>query len=118
MSRENDKKIAEWLGWVQSPVIKSAWNKPDGQGLYLDILPNYTTSDSDAIILLPVLVERGYCVALIGSVEDNSEMTPSENIEMTYQVAIDYHKILVHASTISKAITSAVLQLIEKEEKE
>jgi hypothetical protein len=97
MSREDDKKIAEWLGWEEDI----------SQGIAG--CPHYTTSDADAITLLPVLVERGYDWSLrtIGYAPPNTECC----------IYKDDIEIVILQPTISKAITSAILELMVKEER-
>lgn len=58
MSRENDAKIAEWLGHL---VMNGSIHK-EGRHYKHSDLPDYSTSDADAISMLP----RGYHVALTG----------------------------------------------------
>ena len=62
MSREDDAIIAEWLGWTDCRKrAQGEWGgfTPDNYGA---IIPHFTTSDADAISMLP----RGYHVALTG----------------------------------------------------
>jgi hypothetical protein len=107
MSREDDRLIASWLGH------KIVEHCPCGEGCDsietqhgIEYLPDYSTSDSDAIALLPVLVEK-YSVRL------------EDDLEWSFTIWADTaDKWIVKAfnkPTIAAAITSAVLQLIEKE---
>jgi hypothetical protein len=147
MSRADDTKIAEWLGccaelkgkwWYHAkgvfrdgnygtlaaakfnqPVSEKNRHYEDGSikweecdGLwYTNVIPRYTTSDADAITLLPILVERGY----------EPEMWHNALTKMWW-VAIFYptkrtKSCEVAAPTIAAAISSAVLELIEREGK-
>lgn len=87
-------------------------NKPKTECTYWvntnKVALDYTTSDADAISLLPVLVERGYGVSLIGQ-------------EGVY--VFDIVRPLIspiqlwsgEGASIAAAITTATLQLIESE---
>lgn len=115
MSRETDKKIAEWLGYKSVKHCPcgedcDSVETPDG----IEYLRYYSEDDADAVSLLPVLVERGHTFELIGGVEDNQYLSKEENRDMTYSFNIrdyDYY----NAPTIAAAISSAVCELIEKE---
>lgn len=62
-----DKKIAEWLGWTYA---NGHWYADrNDQRKRRNLLPNWSTDDSIAITLLPVLVERGYCPELYYTVD-------------------------------------------------
>jgi len=100
MSREEDKKISNW-----ACLLKLTGN-PNGEWIET---PHFTTSDSDAITLLPVLVERGYAVNLSGS-----EMVVECAIAWLHGDKV-YEVSAFDRPTISAAITSAILQLIDSE---
>lgn len=135
--REAAKKIAEWLGhtttfneysleiqgtagiFVHKECTCGKESRLGKKYNQVDTAPlcqcNYATSDADAISLLPVLVERGFYFIL-------------QDEPPKYKVNIGRYKedyslkgydrmlsIEVKESTISAAITSAILSLIDKE---
>ena len=74
-------------------------------------LPNYTDSDADAITLLPMLVERGYIWSMYGGRSpENKCIKIKLYVKPDWELCCDGY-----GSTISVAITAAVLQLIERE---
>jgi hypothetical protein len=107
----DNKKIAEWLGY--KVVAGSVFLFEEDRGWYRHgALPDFENSNAAAIELLPVLVEKGYMVNLMcipatchqyccGIMESSEE--PAPEIERT-------------GETISAAITSAIIALIEKGE--
>jgi len=111
----DNQKIAEWLGWKTNSY--GYFNPPDlhpmMNALHNYEVPNYKTSNADAISLLPVLVERGWNVCLrnvdipertkweFGAYKEDSEYLEIESLQLK--------------PTIAQAISSAVLELIEKE---
>ena len=114
MNRETDKRIAKWLGWFQ--LENGNWyhnktlQKTEYKYLIGSTLPLFSTSDSIAITLLPVLVTRGYHYSI-------------KNLESWTEFILykDPAKKCISSglgTTISEAITSAVIALIEKEIKE
>jgi len=109
MSREDDAIIAEWLGWTDCRKrAQGEWGgfTPDNYGA---IIPHFTTSDADAISLLPVLVERGYNV----SVSDYYLRSWVACIEQDDMDNINSPQ----SPTIAAAISGAVLELIGREGK-
>lgn len=105
MSIESDKMIAEWLGWTEHATSPSFMKNTKGltrKARY------YTTNDKDAITLLPVLVERGY-YWFLRSFTATTVMMEIRDVHGDPQVRFKVEP------TISAAITSAVLSLIEKE---
>ena len=109
MSRENDNKIATWLGFSGTGLPNSFGDKEPCNPFACHILPtpNYSTSDADAITLLPELVKRWHEVAL----EYNKDIG-----EWQFYIPDLEHG--VWGLTISGAICAAVLELIDKEEAE
>lgn len=114
---EINKKIAKWLGWcfVDAPVPH--FRKLEGVDIHvrpIDMMPDYEHSDSDAVTLLPILVERGYYPALCyhesGDYKGNWVMDFGTD---EYQEGIS--EIVCAEPTIAAAITSAIIQLIDRE---
>jgi len=111
---EINKRIALWLGWTD------VYFGHNGE-MYAKIVPEWTSRtsvngrfrdrDTDAIALLPALVERGYHMQLC-SVEypDGTKMWRCNPYLLS---DID----MCFGPTIAEAITSCVIQLIEKEGK-
>ncbi len=95
MSRENDATIGKWVGMSPRHIVME--------------LPSFTTSDADAISLLPVLVERGYNV----SVSDYYLRSWVACIEQDDMDNINSPQ----SPTIAAAISGAVLELIGREGK-
>jgi hypothetical protein len=117
MSREDDKKIAEWVGWKNN---KYGFFTPPGldpNAPTYPTIPNYTTNDSAAITLLPVLVEKKYHPELYLSRGDCLwsfriwQRRPDEP-GGTYDVIA-----FESGGTIAASITSAILSLIAREGK-
>lgn len=117
MAREIDAKIAEWLGLKVLKLrdyafLQERYNYEVVAGRTVDNMPNtypvpnYTTRDSDAILLLPVLVERGYV---------NSELS-YHNMHWWFKIQkIGYNSPVYYAMkpTIAEAISEALVKLIE-----
>ena len=117
MSREEDRKLCEWAGWTTNAQADAdpVWIRfKDTTGRFGLTLPYYTTKDEDVIQLLPVLVERGLSPIL--EYEDDINLWSCAIFKRG-----EWNRAFVIAdcseSTICKAITSAILQLIEKEGK-
>lgn len=118
---EQDKLIAEWLGCIVEPLSIARYGycwmatpenitdaKVDGADPFVTLLPHYTTSDADAISLLPVLVERGWLV--------NLSNTPDGWRCMIHKGEYGEREVFTSIkSTIAAAITTAIIQLIESE---
>ena len=113
MSAKDNIKIAKWLGWKSDRGMLFHYLDKDGNSVGL---PNFKTNNSDAITLLPILVERGYWVTLetvIRTINHKAEVMWNCKIETDFgEMQLDSY-----ASAISNSITSAVLELIEKEGK-
>jgi hypothetical protein len=112
MSREDDCRIAQWLGLFKGYELNHLLEVYASIESY-NCIKHYTTSGSDAIALLPVLVNKGYGCHLNGSLAGDFvtfdffiRHAPKQCIESVCQ------------PTVAAAITSAVLALIEKEEVE
>lgn len=105
-------KIAIWAGWTKfvpdtdCPVLKHwmNWTAPDGTKY--DTPPNYCKSDTAAVKLLPLLVERGYGVTLNGTLAADYVSFDCHIRHKPKQV------ISVVEMTVAGAISAAVLQLI------
>lgn len=114
MSREQDKKIAEWLGWKFSHE-KSAgqlygpwyWTNPPQQHGNRVILPKFTEYDANAITLLPVLVDRGYLPKLAAVHGGCWQVEIYKAFDLI---------VINNGASIAAAITAAVLLLLEKEQ--
>lgn len=111
--RENDIKIAEWLGY--RAIAGSIYTTDhDERGYYrAGALLDYTADDSAAITLLPVLVERGYQVDLHSY---NGEWI-FKILKQCQTLARGNFEIWGQRQTISiaQSISSATISLIEKE---
>jgi len=116
--RDDDKKIAGWLGWVNHRGLTTGFVMPysywmDG-GIRHEQLPFFTTSDSDAITLPPVLVERYKALQFKWVLESQTQ-------DDCYHCSLAFLEDKLEwfesgwQPTISAAITSAILQLIDKE---
>lgn len=124
MSQTDNRKIAIWLGWVKvdsaiKPDVDGWWHDPKHPNPTVRRpTPKFTTDDAAAISLLPVLVERGYQVKLDNWYADfhAPECEWRFKIEK-YEGAVKSDKWFAESNkaTISEAITSAVLILIERE---
>lgn len=95
MSREGDKKIALWAGTLRKNGA-------------CEIFGKYTTSDADAISLLPVLMARDYSYCL-KSYPDN--LIFFQIYDMVENPITRYNV----QPTIAKAVSIAVLSLVAKE---
>ena len=112
MSREQDAKIAEWLGFKLykekfNNGFRRYWSRGPGETYTINTLPHYTTSDTDAIALLSVLVERGYWWSMFADRRGYCCYIGIEGCSSEYRAP--------ERPTIAAAISSAVLQLIESE---
>lgn len=107
--REDDIKINEWLGLKPHIFLGDSWLITRSNG-FSEVMPEYYTSDSDAVTLIPVLVERGYGVSLVAQ----------EGVYVCDIVKPDAVPVAeIHSSddctSIAAAVTQALLALIEKE---
>ena len=114
MSREQDAKIAEWLGFKLykekfNNGFRRYWSRWPGETYTINTLPHYTTSDTDAISLFPVLADREYTFDL--------SWTGSKVYDWTFGIYKNDKEVvwICKQPTIAAAISSAVLQLIESE---
>jgi hypothetical protein len=98
-----NEKVARWLGWYQIPS-SSFWRRPDGNVV---ILPDFEGDNTEAITLMPVLVEKGY---------EGVTLSNYKNFGWMLHTNLVPEWLLVDCKpTISQAITSAVILLIDKE---
>ena len=116
MRTTEDVKIAEWLGWKWHPEKKSSmhdpyWSAPYGKAKGL---PAFSTSDADAIQLLPVLVEKGYAIVMLGMKKGYALCIGFEHEQEMMDTLIE--DTTPHPS-IASAIVSAISELIEREGK-
>ena len=116
MSREDDAKIALWLGWIQEPcdcndsLYCGCWIDPKDPDKDYTTLPYYTTSDEDAMLLLPLLTKKGYRVGL------EYGLYPHWCFMIYFWSNNDWYtcaKMVGKSKVISSAITSAVIGLID-----
>ena len=110
MSRETDRIIAEWLGWKpcrDEDGEQYAWFTPTGFKMVSDI---DFDKDSDAITLLPVLVDKGYYCKL-----EADDYYDKRLWRFDISDGKGMHIKSTNHQEISEAITAAVLQLIDKE---
>ena len=106
MSREEDRKIAEWLGWVnRNQHGNPCWYR--GNEFLCYYLPNWIGDDAKAVALLPVLVEKGFWVEL--------KHYKSHAWRLDCGIYGEHTSFGPCASTISAAITTAILALIDAE---
>ena len=104
-------KIAIWAGWTKfvpdtdCPVLKHwmNWTAPDGTKY--DTPPNYCKSDTAAVKLLPVLVERDCTFKILGAPK-NYYMEIAQGPGFCPMITVE------RQPTIAAAITAAILQLI------
>lgn len=121
MSGEN-RKIAEWLGNLidskSCPKCCTPWSQIGDIDYHVNIckglilwsqIPDFYNSNADAIKLLPELVERGYSPTL-----DWSGFYDEWLFYLNQTNYLDRHD--GKAKTISAAICSAIIDLIEREE--
>lgn len=100
----NNEKIALWVGLDTHTCDPHSFHCEDcfrGSSQ----TPDYENSDAAAVTLLSVLVEKGYDYLIDGD---------ADRIEVEIFCA-DSRVVLVSNLSISAAITSAILQLIESE---
>lgn len=100
-------KIGEWLGW--QPHFVFAWliTKPDGLS---ELMPDWYGSDADAIKLLSILIEREYTPR-------NLRWNPIT--KRWYFDICNIEGVLLSdggSTTISGAICSAIIDLVERGE--
>lgn len=106
---EDNRKIAEFLGWRGiwqgnvSLVGVPPWSATE------EDIPDYTTSDADAVSLLSVLVEKGYWY-------DMKNLAPNWTEFLIYWDVMDKPVASGTKQSIAAAITAAVLELIAKEQ--
>lgn len=106
MSENQNGIIAKWMGWKEyqseeHPEIRYIDKN------YIVYEGDFATSDADAISLLPVLVERGYNYKM-------ESRKPGNVFFQIYSHGWDAVTKFNTENTISKAITAAVLQLVEQ----
>jgi len=119
-NREQDERIAEWLGWT--------FKHSQSYGDYyftngtLDVeycshrlLPNFTTSDAEAISLLPTLAGRGFEPALMYRCEKHPIVKQGWMCSIFNYNTAEVVAAISAQPTIASAITSAVLKLIKCE---
>ena len=124
MSRQDDnKKIAEWLGLMNEshcPKCGTPWSEMGdvdyhvvtlckGQFIW-EKIPNYTTSDSATIQLLPLLVEQGYKPELAYTNEWHCQIWGADKRGWITPIIADGDG----KPTIAQAISKAVLALIDR----
>jgi hypothetical protein len=107
MSREQDAKIYEWLGHSVNYVKHEKEYYCNICGGY--VCKSYTTSDGYTVTLLSVLVERGHHPEMYHT-------TDSEGFSSWY-FQVDPGERYHVSESISAAISSAVLALIDREAK-
>lgn len=109
MSKEADKKIAEWMGF--KVIAGSVYLYEDERGWYRDgTLPNYSESNIDAITLLPVLVEKGYTAIVSGVPADCHQWDCRILSNDDTENGLDIERT---GETMAEAISEAALALIE-----
>lgn len=119
MSQEINKKIYQWLGWnFYQDNFCEGWETAEEERISFP--PDFLSLDSDAIALLPVLVERGYIVSLDYHPANNPK-PPFDGYRLGWHFTI-YDKtqtIYCHnqAPIISQAICTAIIELIDREAK-
>lgn len=109
--REKDMHIAKWLGWKNvstrlfpcEPMGRFG-NNPD------KIIPNFYTSNADAVTILPALVERGYWFTLQNNADRTFSFIVGTGIWQGWELYSPTAR-----PTISSAIVEEVIALIEKE---
>ncbi len=101
--REQDALLAKWAGFDEHECDEWAFHCDDCQRGSPE-LRHYTTSDQDAVLLLPVLVENGYQPALVCLIDNSWCCTILKNRGYVLD------KI---APTIAAAICNAILSLPE-----
>lgn len=107
MAKDANRKIAEWIGWKwKTPSKGQTWDPyfEDESGDSRRY-PFFCECDTDSIMLLPVLVSRGYWVELKHYRSSGWKLDCGIYREGTYFGP--------NHSTIAAAITAAVMQLIE-----
>jgi len=120
--REEDRIIATWLGWTCEEGLTTGFVQKyrhwfDAKGIKQEQLAFFSTSDADAITLLSALESRLWDWNLHSYKEHNGI---SRRIYFTIAPSVDHPKIgqeefVSIQSSICKAITSAILSLIDKE---
>lgn len=107
----NNEKIARWTGLLSEKTSTGFVNYYiliGGYKHYQSGLPDYENSDAAAMTLLPVLVEKGYHPQVAWS-----------NFHSMWEVHYHHTNFMddCHGrdKSLSKAITTAILQLIESE---
>lgn len=119
MSIEQNRIIAEWLGWkwIESKSKRMPfdpyWQYPTG--MYVPAGQSDFDKDSVAVSLLSVLVDRGYDVVLLGGNKEWHLAYVKRDCQQDMDAEIDK---MDRFPTVAAAITSAVLQLINTAENE
>lgn len=103
METEIDATIAVWLGWVNDSIL--GWISPRQGGVaFMDNVPPYSTSDSDAVRLLPILAQRCGDVSLSYHMEIGEWQCWAAGMGQG-----------AWAPTIAMSIVNAVLDVIDSE---
>ncbi len=111
MSRENNVKIAEWLGWTRETVLDPRtdiwWDRwRDAAGKRVQF-PDFT---DEALPLLQVIIDLGYQLVIEGDVFNGWSVKVWRESETSEIVAKSDH-----LPILGVAITEALLELIEGE---
>lgn len=110
----NNEKIAKWLGYE---IFEDHWHDSRGFFRELKTLHDFENSGADSFTLLPVLVKRGYHPQLCNLYNDYTDQWLWFcDLYLGPDVGL-YYKEPKGFKLISQAILSAVLALIEEEQK-
>lgn len=116
---EINRQIATWLGWKEIYQGNTALvGVPPRQATEAEV-PDFCTSDSDAITLLPEMVKRRFWYDLTS--HHNGTHTVCIGVWEKDKTGVIYRKYLCQADrmpAISAAICSAVFQVIRKEKEQ
>lgn len=104
MDQNDNAKIIKWLGWRRVKGFRHVWRLPNGE--QRGLTPDFVSCDSDAITILPVLVEKGYFVHMDHQGNHWWFATRDSNPEVLRLFEST-------APTIAQAITKTLIQLIE-----
>lgn len=107
----NNEKIARWAG---TKCICNLTYKYHEDYCALHVVPDYENSDAAAVTLLPVLAEKGYWFDMHMATRNTQVQV---NIHHYYceDARLDKCAAIAMKPSISAAISSAILQLIESE---
>ena len=106
MSRENDAKISRWSGLARISLLTDR--------IDMASVAFYTTRDSDAVCLLPVLVKKDFFPLLEHKYDDRWHLELWERIEVSpkhYESGLAFSGA---GATIHEAISEAVLKIIRE----